>query len=171
MIILQRCSLTSDILGLITAYQFQALKFIAAQGLFYDTLEIIEDILRCFAFGGYPYMVFLRFNSEQWQHLPIVKYGSNALGRQHFCAQLVQFYRVLVFSILQFFTQLVQFCRPNGVTSIEEIPLLHIPQVARRESLNIGDRRSVNLDLSDPQRRYPSTVLPFSPQGRDQEAN
>ena len=50
----------------------------------------------------------------------------------------MQFYRILIFNTLQFCTKPVQFFCLNRITTIEKVPLFHLPEVAGREAFDVG---------------------------------
>ena len=43
-----------------------------------------------------------------------------------------------LFNTLQFCTKSVQFLRLNRISTIEEVPLFHVPEVAGRDAFDVG---------------------------------
>ena len=78
-----------------------------------------------------------RDNAKHWQHLSVFDNGCHTTYRHQFCTKLVQFHGILIFCTLQFCTKLVQFLSMGNIALIEEVPLFHVPKVARGEPLDI----------------------------------
>lgn len=76
-------------------------------------------------------------DSKDRQHASVIKNRGNPAGRNYFCTKLVQFYRIMIFRLLQFRTKPVQSCPAIVIGHIKLIPFPHVVKVSCREPFYI----------------------------------